>query len=133
VPHPIAEQPVALVGPKGRARRREDLAAILRREPVLLPTVESSIRAGFDALCERLGVHPRIAAEVDDMAMLRLLAGARLGLAVVPPIVVQDELAAGALVQVAELPLVETFYAVTRRRRFPNPVLAELLRARARP
>lgn len=131
VPHLIAEQPVALVGAKKR-RRRAELRALLDGEPLVLPTVESSIRGGFDALCERLDVHPRIAAEVDDMAMLRLLAGAHLGLAVVPPIVVQDELAAGTLVQVAELPLVETFYAITRRRRFPNPVLAELLAARGR-
>jgi LysR family transcriptional activator of nhaA len=62
------------------------------------------------------------------MAMLRLFARADAGLAVIPPIVVQDELASGRLVEAARLDGIrETFYAVTRARRFPNPLLADLL------
>lgn len=130
VAHPIAKQPVSLVGRPRRGRRPRDLAALLASEPLVLPAAESSIRAGFDALVARLGVRPRVAAEVDDMAMLRLFARERAGLAVVPPIVVQDELRAGDLVEVAPLPLVETFFAITATRRFPNPLLQVLLRAR---
>ena len=63
---------------------------------------------------------------------MRLLARAGVGLAVLPPIVVQDELTAGHLIEAGRLPGVgEAFYAVTIRRRFPNPVLAELLEGRA--
>ena len=62
------------------------------------------------------------------MAMLRLMARERGGLAVVPPIVVRDELDTGDLVEVRRLPdLFETFYAITASRRFPNPLLRELL------
>ncbi len=129
VVHAIAEQPVSLVGRKRRGRRPAALREVLASEPLLLPVAETGIRAGFDALADRLGVRPRIAAEVDDMAMLRLLAREHLGLAVVPSIVVRDELDAGMLVEIARLPgLVETFYAVTLSRRFPNPLLRELLR-----
>ncbi|MBL8610889.1 MAG: LysR family transcriptional regulator [Myxococcales bacterium] len=130
VAHPIAKQPVSLVGRPRRRRRPSDLAALLASEPLVLPAAESSIRAGFDALVARLGVRPRVAAEVDDMAMLRLFARERAGLAVVPPIVVQDELREGVLVEVAPLPLAETFFAITAARRFPNPLLEVLLRAR---
>lgn len=50
------------------------------------------------------------------------------GYAVVPPIVVKDELDSGELVEVAQLPeLRETFYAMTLDRRFPNPLVHELL------
>jgi LysR family transcriptional activator of nhaA len=60
--------------------------------------------------------------------MLRLLAREDIGLAVVPPIVVKDELATGRLIEAAQLPsLRETFYAVTLERRFPNPLLRTLL------
>jgi LysR family transcriptional activator of nhaA len=60
--------------------------------------------------------------------MLRLLARADAGLAVIPPIVVRDELTAGLLVEAEALDRVtETFLAVTLQRRFPNPLLAELL------
>jgi LysR family transcriptional activator of nhaA len=132
VAHRVARQRVELFGTPRRLRRAGgDLAELLRRQEVIVPGPESGIRAAFAALAERLGVAPRIVAEVDDMAMLRLLARQDSGLAVLPPIVVKDELRAGLLARAARLPgLVETFYAVTVTRRFPNPLLAPLLRAR---
>ena len=124
VPHLIDEQPVSLVGHPDRVRDGMTRDELLATEPLVVPTVESAIRTGFDALVDRLGIHPTIAAEVDDMAMLRLLARENIGLSVVPPIVVRDELASGALVEIEELPdLSEPFYAITLRRRFPNPLL----------
>ena len=111
-----------------KKRRKRSLKELLETEPLVLPAAESSIRAGFDALVSRLGVRPRIAAEVDDMAMLRLLARERIGLAVVPTIVVRDELEARVLVEIAPLPqLKETFFAITLARRFPNPLLKVLI------
>jgi LysR family transcriptional activator of nhaA len=128
MPHAIGEQPVSLVARSKRGRARRDLTTLLSEEPLVVPSRESSIRTGFDALVGRLGVRPRIVAEVDDMAMLRLVAREHRGLSVVPPIVVKDELDGGSLVEVAQLPeLTETFFAVTLARRFPNPLLRELL------
>lgn len=128
VAHSIAEQYVSLVGHAGRGRSARPLKDLLSQEPLVLPAAESSIRAGFDALVDRLGVKPRIAAEVDDMAMLRLLAREKIGLAVVPTIVVKDELDRGELVEIKSLPgLKETFFAMTLSRRFPNPLLKRLM------
>ncbi len=131
VAHAIDEQPVSLVGLPTMARGKRSLEVLLSQEPLLLPSAETSIRAGFDALVNRLGVRPRIAAEVDDMAMLRLLAREGIGLAVVPSIVVRDELATRKLVELAPLPrLEETFFAITLARRFPNPLLKLLISPR---
>ena len=64
------------------------------------------------------------------MAMLRLLARTGAGVAVIPPIVVRDELGAGTLCELARLDgITEGFHAVTLRRRFPNPLVAEVLGA----
>ncbi len=126
--HRLAEQPVSLIGTPARAGAGGDIAALIAREALLLPTPETAIRAGFDALAQRLGVTPRIAAEVDDMAMMRLLAREDAGLAVIPPIVVRDELATGRLREAGRLTgLAETFQAVTLDSRFANPLLAEVL------
>jgi LysR family transcriptional activator of nhaA len=125
----IAEQPVSLVGTRNRlALAAQGLTMLLSRAPLILPTPETALRAGFDALIENLGIVPRVAAEADDMAMLRLLARSDAGIAVIPPIVVRDELAAGMLYELAQLPgLTEEFHAVTIARTFPNPLLREVL------
>lgn len=126
--HQLAEQPVSLIGTPARIGAGAPLADLLAREPLILPVADTALRAAFDALTARLGVRPLVAAEADDMAMMRLLAREDAGLAVIPPIVVRDELRTGALREVARLEgIVEPFLAVTRQRRFPNPLLAELL------
>lgn len=131
VVHRLAERSVSLIGTRARLRRKGSLADRLGSHPVIVPTAGSSIRMGFDALVARLGIRPQIAAEVEDMAMMRLLAREDLGLAVLPPIVVKDELDDGRLIEAEQLAgIVETFYAVTIERRFPNPVLTKLLRAK---
>lgn len=128
IAHVIAEQPVALVGVAPRVRRRRQWRELLASEPLVLPAPESGLRSAFDALVHRLKITPRIAAEADDMAMLRLLVRQDVGLGVIPPVVVRDELAAGVLVRAAGLPgLRETFVALTLPREFPNPLLAMLI------
>ena len=128
VSHRIAEQGVSLAGVPGRIGAGGTVAELLAAHPVILPPPESSVRIGFDAFAERLGSTFQVAAEVDDMAMMRLLAREDIGLAVVPPIVIRDELASGVLAEAAPLPgVTETFYAVTLMRRFPNPLLKHLL------
>jgi LysR family transcriptional activator of nhaA len=124
----ISEQPVSLVGDAGFDRRRRSLKRLLSTEPLILPNEDSNIRIAFDGLVEQLGIRPNIVAEINDMTMLRLIAREKIGLAVVPPIVVKDELEQGVLKEIAELPnLHETFYAVVVKRRFPNPLLRGVL------
>ncbi len=128
VAHRLAAHAVSIVGTPERLRRGASLADRLRTHPVILPTVENSVRTGFDALADSLGVRPQIVAEVEDMAMMRLLAREDVGLAVLPPIVVKDEIAGGVLVEGDHLPgIAETFYAVTMARRFPNPLVRLLV------
>jgi LysR family transcriptional activator of nhaA len=120
----IGDQPVSLVGhPEdgaGPLAFPQDLAHV----PIVLPGRGSTIRTAFDALLDDAGVKPIILAEVDDMAMLRLIARESHGVTLVPPVVVVDELKSGLLVERCRLPQIrESFYAITRRRRFPNPLL----------
>lgn len=126
--HRIDDQPVGLIGRPGRVGAGRGLAALVAEEPLVLPAPGTALRSAFDGLVARLGVTPSVAAEADDMAMLRLLAREDAGLAVIPPIVVRDELALGDLVEAAQLPGIrEVFLAVTRPRRFPNPHLRAVL------
>ena len=126
--HRLFEQTVSLVAKPTLLNGARTVVEILDQSPVILPTPDSSIRIGFDALVQRLGARPMVIAEADDMAMMRLLARQGVGIAPLPPVVVRDELAAGELVETCKLDgVVESFYAITAERKFPNPALASLL------
>ncbi len=124
----IARQRVSLVGPPrapGAAFRfPQDLATV----PMILPSRDSDIRTAFDLLCEQLGIRVNAAAEVDDMAMLRLLARDSDAVALVPAVVVIDELRSGVLEEYAVVPsLYEEFYAISVKRQYQHPLVAGLL------
>jgi len=128
LPQQIAEEPVALVGHRRRVRKRRAWTTLLAAEPLILPSPDSAFRGSIDALLDSRHIEPRVVAEVDDMAMIRLLVRENAGLAILPPIVVRDELSAGVLQEVGRLPGIrETFYAVTLKRALPDPLLTEVL------
>jgi LysR family transcriptional activator of nhaA len=125
----IARQPVSLVGrPRGRRkafRFPDELAEV----PLLLPGRDNDIRAAFDLMCEQRGLRYRLRAEVDDMALLRLLARDSDSVALLPTVVVQDELRSGRLVEYGVVPdLHENFYAISVQRHFEPPLLKALLK-----
>jgi LysR family transcriptional activator of nhaA len=126
--HLIAEYPVSLVAAPKVKITRGKFPNNLRHLPLILPGRQSAMRAPFDRMLTAAGIQPHIAAECDDMAMLRLLAREGIGVALVPPIVVKDELKSGALREITKVDgLTKAFYAVTQRRQFPNVIVNELI------
>lgn len=124
----IARQPVSLVGRPRAAGQAFRYPQELAEVPLLLPGRDNEIRAGFDLLCEQAGLRYRALAEVDDMAMMRLLARDTAAVALLPAVVVRDELLSGALQEYAVVPhLFESFYAITVQRHFEPPLLQVLL------
>lgn len=124
----LDEQSVSLVGPAQFKKKGFKFPQDIRNQPLVLPSLESNIRASFDLIMEREGISPLIAAEADDMAMIRLIARKTDTIALVPPVVVLDELQNGRLFELCQIPAIkETFYAITASRRYPNPYLKKLL------
>ena len=126
--HRLEEQAVSLVGEKPKRRTKFRFPEDLDGVPLILPSLDSHLRVAFDLIMERHGIRPVIAAEVDDMAMIRLLAREGAGLALVPPVVVAGELRRKELVELYRFPDIrENFYAISPGRRFPNPLVEELI------
>ena len=125
----LGSQPISLVGPASRwanitLRLPEDLDGL----DIVLPGPRHALRTQFDALCTSAGVSPRLRAEVDDMAMLRLIARDSGWLTVLPEVVVQDELRTGVLVKVGHsTALQERFYAITTPHRHRIELLEHLM------
>ncbi|MCB5226477.1 LysR family transcriptional regulator [Alishewanella sp. 16-MA] len=124
----LARQPVAVIGPPGKALP-ENLAAYQQQRWVL-PPVHSPIRTAFDALAAQYQLQPDVVAEADDMAMLRLLTRDSGALSVIPEVVVKDELHNGSLEKYLMLPEVyENFYFITTHRELMHPQQSLLLDA----
>jgi LysR family transcriptional activator of nhaA len=124
----LARQPVCLVGPPLPEDDTFQFPDDLHGRSLLLPSRSSDIRAQFDLVCEDLGVEPAVLAEVEDMAMLRLLTRDSGAVALVPAVVVQDELGSGLLSHYCDVPdVVESFYAITAQRRHQPAILEHLL------
>lgn len=123
----VARQPVSLVGRARPADKPFRFPQDLAEAPMLLPGRDNDIRAAFDLLCEQRGIRYKLRAEVDDMALMRLLARDSDSVALLPSVVVQDELRSGSLVEYAVLlDLHENFYAITVQRQFEPPLLKAL-------
>jgi LysR family transcriptional activator of nhaA len=123
----IARQQVSLIGHRRRGRPfrfPDDIAKV----PLIVPSRDSEVRSGFDVICERHGIRPTIVAEVDDMALLRLLARDLQAVALVPAVVVRDELKSGKLHEYCAVPdLYEEFFAVSVRRQYQHPLVRTML------
>ncbi|RUR27200.1 LysR family transcriptional regulator [Vreelandella andesensis] len=123
----LARQPVSLIA-SSQLSPPPVFPDGLSGHAFILPGAENATRHAFDQLCSHYRFSPKIAAEVDDMAMMRLLARDTQHIAVMPPVVVRDELHNGTLKDYGALPGVwEEFYAITIQRRFESPSLKALL------
>jgi LysR family transcriptional activator of nhaA len=128
--HLLGEVPVFLVGGKKLKGAQPKFPQFLKDVPLFLPSRQSDVRADFDLLLADAGVEPFVHAEVDDMALLRLLALSGAGLALISKIVVERELQSSKIKFMLRVPgLVERYYALAVRKRFQNAWLAEVVAA----
>ena len=134
--HLLGEVPVFLVGGKKMKLSPGKFPKFLKNVPLFLPSRQSDVRADFDLILANASVEPFVHAEVDDMALLRLLALSGEGLALVSKIVVERELKSREIKFMQRVPgLTERFYVLTVRKRFQNVWLAyivETFRSRLR-
>jgi len=124
----IDRQSVCLVGPPRPKAGRFRFPADVAGARFVVPGPSSDIRSQFDLWCEKHQFRVDVAAEVEDMAMLRLLARDSGAITVVPEVVVQDELRDHRLQRYCVVPGVfENFYAITAFRRSPPAIVQMML------
>lgn len=125
----LRRQPVSIIGP---AQQKPSLPFPegYRQQRWVLPAKHTEIRAAFDALCATYQYKANVLAEADDMAMLRLLTRDSGALAILPAVVVSDEIAQG-LLQVYETfeQIDEQFFAISLPKKQHSDLVLTLLKA----
>lgn len=134
--HLLGETGVGLfAAPALHARLKKGFPRSLEGAPVLLPTEDTALRRSLDAWVEEQGVRPRLVAECNDSALLKVFGQG--GLGVFPaPLAVRAEVEAQYAVRLlgAAAGVTERFYALSVERRLRHPaVLAIREAARAGP
>lgn len=123
----ISQQSVSLIGSPKLMKKKFKFPEDIGNIPVALPSRGSGIRNDFDNLIDSHSKRLNIVAEIDDMAMLRLIALEEYCLVLIPPVVVIDEIRNKKLIEHFTFPQIkEEFYAITLRRQFPSPILKKL-------
>ena len=106
------------------------MESILENNRVFLPTSSLESRSEFDHFIESNKITLKTAGELDDIALLRILALTGKGLVVIPRLGVTNDIESGNLVVLHEFKNIkQSFYAITRQKKFPNPIINELLRS----
>ena len=94
-----------------------------------LPSTNLESRAEFDHFIESHGFTIELAGEVDDIALLRLLALSGKGVVVIPRMGVINDIESKSLFVIHEFKEIrQRYYAITRQKKFPNTLIAELVK-----
>lgn len=128
--HLLSESSMCLVSaPGSRTPKHRTLEDHLSLERLFLPTAATESRSGFDHFVEARKIKPKIVGEIDDVALLRILALTGKGNALVPKVGVQRDLIRGELRLLHEFKgIKQRFYAITRQKKFPNPIVNDLVK-----
>lgn len=124
----IARQQLSLVGKPLKQGEQFSFPADLTRYKLLLPPLGSEIRATFDLICYEKQIRYQVMAEINDMPALRLLVRDSDCVALLPKVVVRDEIKSNSLQEYCKVPgLYERFYAISSKRHFEPEIFKLLL------
>jgi LysR family transcriptional activator of nhaA len=126
--HSLGGCGVGFFAEPGLARRhRRRFPRSLDGAPMLLPTANTSLRHSLDAWFDSLDIRPRVVAEIEDTALMKVFGQHGTGI-FAAPILGDDEISKTYgvhLVGQAE-EVREQFYAITVERRITHPAVAAI-------
>lgn len=128
--HPLGACNVSIFATPALAKSLGRFPKSLDGAPMLLPTSNTSLRRSLDQWFERCDVRPRIVAEFEDSALLKVFG--KHGHGVFPaPSVLEKEICAqyGVRVLGRAEGVSERFYAITAERRIKHPAVAAITEA----
>ncbi len=121
--HLLGESGVCFcAAPRLAARLRPRFPASLHDAPALLPTENTALRRCLEQWFQQRQVRPRVVAEFEDAALIKVMAADGKGFAPVPTVVAEEALTRYRLQQIGITEeCKQQFYAITAERRIVHP------------
>ena len=105
-----------------------DFPQCLDRAPLLLPSSDNQLRSAIDQWLDKLRIHPRVVAEFDDSALMKVFGQEGAGIFIAPAAIeaeVESQYRAVCIGRTDEVK--EHFYAISVERRVLHPVVSALM------
>jgi LysR family transcriptional activator of nhaA len=119
--HELGQSTVTLLASaRLAASLRDGYPQSLDGAPMLLPTDGSPLRRGLEQAFAKLRVRPRIVAEFEDSALLKVMGASGAGVFAAPTVVVDEVVEQYRVRPIGALSVHERFFAITARRRIAN-------------
>ncbi len=126
--HRLGESAVTFCAAPSLAQRlRRGFPKSLDDAPALLPVDQTPLRRALEAWFRARKVAPRVVAEFEDLALMKVMAAQEQGIVPVPSVVVQEAIDRYGLREIgAAENCREEFYAITAERKITHPVVSLL-------
>jgi LysR family transcriptional activator of nhaA len=109
------------------ARYRDGFPASLNQAPMLLPLKTSMLRRNLDDWFEHNGLIPRVIAEFDDSALLKVFGESGVGVFPAPTVIGHDIESMYRSEKIGEVTgVTERFYAISPERKIRHPAVASI-------
>ena len=105
-----------------------DFPDCLNGAPLLLPSKGTQLRSAIDQWLDKHHLYPRMVAEFDDSALMKVFGQEGAGIFIAPTVIedeVEQQYQVSAIGQVDEVK--EKFYAITVERRVTHPVISAVM------
>ena len=113
--------------PKLAGRLRRHFPGSLDKEPMLLPTAASALRRSLEKWFQGHGIFPRVVAEYDDAALMKVAAADGLGCLPLPTIVVEETVLRYGFRTIGEAVGCKVqFYAISAERKMTHPAVVAM-------
>jgi LysR family transcriptional activator of nhaA len=132
--HPMGECGVTFcAAPRLASSLRRGFPRSLHQAPALLPAETTGLRRSLERWFQSLGITPRIVAEFEDAALMKVMASDGRGFIPVPSVVAQEAVDRFALRIIgATEKCRDQFFAITADRRIHHPAVAVLTQGAGR-
>ena len=126
--HVLHSSPLIFVISKEIQTKNLDLKETLATKKIFLPGKNFEARPELDSFLEKLKCPFQIAGEIEDIALLRILALKSNNIVAIPKMGVINEIASKELkILDSKVKIAQKFYAITRQKRIPNSIISSLI------
>ena len=103
---------------------KNDFPNSLNHAPLLVPSIETSMRKNLMQWLDKKRLHPILVGEFDDSALMKAFGQAGIGIFTAPSVIAEEVQFQNGVVKIGEIDeLVERFYAISTERKASHPAV----------